>query len=60
MCSFHFSIGKYYEETREEERNDAAVTTTMRHAAKSKLQSFKGEFHKYLVIANLKFREKFL
>ena len=51
---------KYYEDTPKDERNDAAVTALMRHAAKSKLQSFKGQFHKYLAIANPKFGEKFL
>jgi hypothetical protein len=51
---------KYYEETPKEERNDAAVTAVMRHAAKTRQQSFKGQFAKYLAIANPKFGDKFL
>jgi hypothetical protein len=37
---------KYYEETPKEDKNDTAVTTVMRATAKSKQQSFKGEFAK--------------
>jgi hypothetical protein len=51
---------KYYEETPKEDRNNAAVTAVMRHAARSKQQSFKGQFAKYLAIANPKFGDKFL
>jgi hypothetical protein len=51
---------KYYEETPKEDRNDATVTTVMRHAAKTRQQSFKGQFAKYLAIANPKFGDKFL
>jgi phosphoenolpyruvate synthase/pyruvate phosphate dikinase len=51
---------KYYEETPKEDRNDAAITAVMRHAAKTKQQSFKGQFAKYLAIANPKFGDKFL
>ena len=51
---------KYYEETPEGDRNDAAVTAVMRHAAKSKQHSFKGQFAKYLAIANPRFGDKFL
>jgi hypothetical protein len=51
---------KYYEETPKDERNDAAVTAAMRNAAKTKQQSFKGQFAKYLAIANPKFGDKFL
>jgi hypothetical protein len=51
---------KYYEETPKDEWNDAAVTLAMRNAAKTKQQSFKGQFFKYLAIANPKFGEKFL
>ena len=35
---------KYYEETPKEDRNNAAITAVMRHAAKSKQHSFKGQF----------------
>jgi hypothetical protein len=51
---------KYYEETPKEDRNDAAITVVMRHAAKSRQHSFKGQFAKYLAIANPKFGDKFL
>jgi hypothetical protein len=51
---------KYYEDTPKDEINVAAVTAAMRHAAKTKQNSFKGQFHKYLAIANPKFGEKFL
>jgi hypothetical protein len=51
---------KYYEETPIEDRSDATVTVVMRAAARSKQQSFKGQFAKYLAIANLKFGDKFL
>jgi hypothetical protein len=51
---------KYYEETPKEDRNDAAITAVMKHAAKSRQQSFKGQFAKYLAIANPKFGDKFL
>jgi hypothetical protein len=51
---------KYYEETLKEDRSNFGVTAVMRAAAKSKQQSFKGQFSKYLVIANPKFDDKFL
>jgi hypothetical protein len=51
---------KYYEETPKEDRSDEGVTATMRSAAKSKQQSFKGQFSKYLAITNPKFGDKFL
>jgi hypothetical protein len=51
---------KYYDETPKEDRSDEGVTTAMRSAAKSKQQSFKGQFSKYLAIANPKFGDKFL
>ena len=51
---------KYYEETPKEDRNDTVVTAVMRHATKNKQHSFKGQFAKYLAIANSKFGDKFL
>ena len=51
---------KYYDETPKEDRSDASVTTAMRVAARLKHQSFKGQFFKYLLIANPKFGDKFL
>jgi hypothetical protein len=51
---------KYYEETPKEDRNDATITAIMKHAARSKQQSFKFQFAKYLAIANPKFGDKFL
>jgi len=67
-CQFQQEIGeasddaarKYYEETPTEGRNDAGVTAAMRAAARLKHQSFKGQFFKYLSIANPKFGDKFL
>jgi hypothetical protein len=51
---------KYYDETPKENWNDPAVTAAMRAAAKLKHQNFKGQFFKYLSIANPKFGDKFL
>jgi hypothetical protein len=51
---------KYYEETPEEERTSSRVTSVMRAAAKAKLQSFKGQFSKFTVVANPKFGNEFL
>ena len=51
---------KYYEETAKEDWSDTAITILMRAAAKSKQQSFKGQFAKRLAIANPKFGDKFL
>jgi hypothetical protein len=50
---------KYYEETPKKDKSDEGVTATMRSAARSKQQSFKGQFSNYLAIANPKFRDKF-
>jgi hypothetical protein len=68
ICRFQQEIAKasddaarkYYEETPKEDRNNAAVTAVMRHAANCKQHSFKGQFAKYLAIANPKFGDKFL
>jgi hypothetical protein len=46
---------KYYDEIPKEERSDTKVT-----AAKTKRHSFKGQFSKYIAIANPKFGDKFL
>jgi hypothetical protein len=51
---------KYYDETPKEDKNDAGVTAAMKAAAKNKHHSFKGQFFKYLSIANPKFGDKFL
>ena len=51
---------KYYDETPKEDRSDKGITTAMRSAAKSKMKSFKGQFSKYLAIANPNFGDKFL
>jgi hypothetical protein len=51
---------KYYNETPKEERCDTGVTAVMKAAAKNKQQSFKGQFFKYLIIANPKFGDNFL
>jgi hypothetical protein len=51
---------KYYDETTKEDRSDLGVTTAMRAMAKTKHHSFKGQFFKYLSIANPKFGDKFL
>ena len=68
QCQFQQEIGeasndaarKYYDETPKEDKSDAGVTATMRAAARLKHQSFKGQFFKYLSIANPKFGDKFL
>jgi hypothetical protein len=51
---------KYYDETPMEDKSDTGVTTAMRAVAKAKHHSFKGQFFKYLSIANPKFGDKFL
>jgi hypothetical protein len=51
---------KYYDETPMEDKSDTSVTAAMRATAKTKHHSFKGQFFKYLLIANLKFGDKFL
>ena len=43
-----------------EDRSDVGVTNAMRAAARLKHQSFKGQFFKYLSIANPKFGDRFL
>jgi hypothetical protein len=49
---------KYYEEIPKEERSDTGITIAMRAAAKNKQQSFKGQFSKYLAIANPNLRRQ--
>jgi hypothetical protein len=51
---------KYYEETPEKDRTSSGVTEVMRAAAKSKHQSFKGQFSKFTAIANPKFGDAFM
>ena len=68
LCKIQQEIGeasddaarKYYDETPIEDRTDGGVTAAMRAAAKLKHQSFKGQFFKYLSIANPKLGDKFL
>jgi hypothetical protein len=43
---------KYYEETPIDKESASGVTAVMRAAAKSKHQPFKGQFLKYIVVAN--------
>jgi hypothetical protein len=51
---------KYYEETPEKDRTGLGVTEVMRDAAKSKHQSFKGQFSKFTGVANPKFGDSFM
>jgi hypothetical protein len=51
---------KYYDETPKEERCNTGITAVMRATTKTKQQSFKGQFFKYLAIANPKFGDNFL
>jgi hypothetical protein len=51
---------KYYDETPKKDWNDTGVTAAMKAAAKTRHHSFKGQFFKYLSIANPKFGDKFL
>jgi hypothetical protein len=51
---------KYYDETPMKDRSNTGVTAAMRAVAKTKHHSFKGQFFKYLSIANPKFGDKFL
>jgi hypothetical protein len=51
---------KCYEETPEKDRTSSGVTEVMRAAAKSKHQSFKGQFTKFTAIANPKFGDAFM
>jgi hypothetical protein len=51
---------KYYDETHSDERSTSEVTAMMKATAKSKHQSFKGRFSKYIAIANPKFGNEFL
>jgi type II secretory pathway component PulL len=51
---------KYYEITPEKDRTGSGVTKVMRAAAKSKHQSFKGQFSKFTTVANPKFGDAFI
>ena len=51
---------KYYEETPEGERTSSGVTSVMRAAAKTKQNSFKGQFSKFTGVANPKLGDEFL
>jgi hypothetical protein len=51
---------KYYDETPQDKRSGSRITAMMRATAKSKHQSFKGQFSKYTTIANPKFGDQFL
>jgi hypothetical protein len=51
---------KYYEETPEKDRTTLGVTAVMRAAAKTRQQSFKGQFSKFTTVANPKFGDGFL
>jgi hypothetical protein len=45
------AVRNYYDKIPDEERSNSRVTAVMRVAAKSKHQSFKGQFSKYTVVA---------
>jgi hypothetical protein len=51
---------KYYEETSETDRTGLGVTEVMKAAAKTKHQSFKGQFSKFIAVANPKFDDAFM
>jgi hypothetical protein len=51
---------KYYDETTKEDTSDTTVTALMGAAAKTRQQSFRGQFAKHLAIANPKFGDRFL
>jgi hypothetical protein len=51
---------KYFDETEEKDRDNAAVTSLMRAAAKAKAASYRGKFSKYATVANPKLGDKFL
>jgi hypothetical protein len=51
---------KYYEETPEKDWTSLGVTEVMRAAAKTKHQSFKGQFSKFTAVANPKFGDAFM
>jgi hypothetical protein len=58
--AFDDASRKYYEETPEKDRTGSGVTEVMRAAAKTKHQSFKGQFSKSTAIANPKFGDTFM
>jgi hypothetical protein len=58
--AFDDASRKYYEETLEKDKTSSGVTEVMRAAAKSKHQSFKGQFSKYTAVANPKFGDAFM
>jgi hypothetical protein len=51
---------KYYEETLEKDMTGLGVIEVMKAAAKSKHQSFKGQFSKFTAVANPKFGDAFM
>jgi hypothetical protein len=51
---------KYYDAIPKEEKSYTKVIAVMRATAKTKLQSFKGQFSKYTTVANPKFGDEFL
>ena len=58
--AFDDAARKYYDETPMKDRSDNDVIAAMRAMAKTKHHTFKGQFFKYLSIANPKFGDKFL
>jgi hypothetical protein len=58
--AFDDASRKYYEETLEKDKTSSGVTEVMRAAAKSKHQSFKGQFSKFTAVANPKFGDAFM
>ena len=54
------AVKKYYEKTPEAKRTSLEVPAVMRATAKTKQQSFKGQFSKFTAITNPKFGNGFL
>ena len=52
-------VKKYYEEIIKDNRSNTTIIAIMKATARSKQQSFKSHFAKYLAIANPKFGDKF-
>jgi hypothetical protein len=58
--AFDEATRKYVEETPEGDKSDSGIIAAMRAGPKSKIQSYKGQFSKYLAIANPKLGDEFL
>jgi hypothetical protein len=51
---------EYYEKIPEKDRTGSGLTEVMKASAKSKHQSFKGQFLKFTAVANPKFSDVFM